>query len=213
MPPVKTPVRRTQTERSAESREKLIGAAIELLGTRGYTGTTLAEIGRVAGVSRGLVTHHFGNKEQCMQAVVGSIHDTLAARLTRAPGQSRGLAAIDNLIDEYLRGRAEADRYTRAMYVIVIEACTTSPGLLPAVAENDSVVRRLLVDMLDEAVADGEIEPPADADELAVLIFALMRGVLIQHLADPEAFNRRQVSAVAKQLVHAHLGSPAAGDD
>lgn len=56
--------RRTQAQRRAESRVRLIQAAIRLLGSHGYAGTSLVEIGKAAGLSRGLVSHHFGSRKR-----------------------------------------------------------------------------------------------------------------------------------------------------
>ncbi|WP_141014684.1 TetR/AcrR family transcriptional regulator [Nocardioides sambongensis] len=93
--------RRTQAERSNESRRRLIEAAITLLAERGYAGASLAAIGERAGVSRGLVTHHFGSKEQCIAEVTTFIREAVIDRLAGDPGQG-GLAAIDNLVRTYL---------------------------------------------------------------------------------------------------------------
>jgi AcrR family transcriptional regulator len=53
--------RRTQAERSALSEQRIMRAATKLIGRNGYTKTTLAEIGREAGYTAGLVSHGFGS--------------------------------------------------------------------------------------------------------------------------------------------------------
>src|SRR5260370_24387715 len=93
--------RRTQVERATESRRRLVDAAIRMLAERGYGGTALGEIGRAAGLSRGLVTHHFGTKEACMEAVIVSIGERLGAMIREAIDRLRGLMAIDVVVDVY----------------------------------------------------------------------------------------------------------------
>ncbi len=56
--PVASPTR-TQTERSAAMRARLVDAAIASLVEQGYAHTTSVEICRRAGVTRGALQHHF----------------------------------------------------------------------------------------------------------------------------------------------------------
>lgn len=55
-------VRRTQEERRAETRGKLLDATIRSLVEVGYVNTTSRYVAEVAGVSRGAQTHHFPHR-------------------------------------------------------------------------------------------------------------------------------------------------------
>ncbi|MCF8608936.1 TetR/AcrR family transcriptional regulator [Gordonia sp. HY285] len=196
--------RRTQSERTEGSRAKLIHAATELLGANGYSGTTLVEIGRRAGVSRGLVTFHFGTKEQVMIAVVVAIRQRIQAVLDG--DSSRGLDALDGLVDTYLLGDADVGVAIRAMYVIITESVTSSPGLKSAVAENNEIFREVISRSLAEAVDDNQITKPSDPKALSVVIEGVLRGVLIQYLTDPLAVELRTVASIVKRIIRDHLG-------
>ena len=52
--------RLTQADRSALSERRMLEAAVELMGERGYEQTTLAAIGEADRNSRGHPTHLFG---------------------------------------------------------------------------------------------------------------------------------------------------------
>jgi len=67
-----------QEERSAETRKRLLEAAIACLNERGYTGTTTTEIAGRAGVSRGAQVHHFRHKEEL---VIGALEHICSRRL------------------------------------------------------------------------------------------------------------------------------------
>ena len=62
--------RRTQRERSAAMRERLLEAAIDCLYELGYAGTTTIEVAARAGVSRGAQLHHFPTKEHLVTLAV-----------------------------------------------------------------------------------------------------------------------------------------------
>lgn len=65
--PIKS--RRTNAERSAETIEKIIEAAIQCIYDAGYAGTSINSVALIAGVSKGAAQHHFSNKAELMLAV------------------------------------------------------------------------------------------------------------------------------------------------
>lgn len=66
--------RRTQAERTAETRARLIEGAITCLHRMGYAETTTAMVAQEAGVSRGRLTHHYPNKIDLMEDVVREVY-------------------------------------------------------------------------------------------------------------------------------------------
>ncbi|MET8779149.1 helix-turn-helix domain-containing protein [Nocardia sp. NPDC004654] len=195
--------RRTQAERRAASRRRLIDAAIELLATRGYARTSLAAIGEKAGVSRGLITHHFGSKEQCIAEVVAHIRRLVEAELHE--NERRGLAAIENLLRVYLQESWQHSYSARAMYVILVEALTAESELLGAVAENNAAIRAMICTWIGEAVDLGEVSPQIDAQGMAVVIEGILRGVLLQILVDPDKVDREAAITASINMARAAL--------
>src|SRR5277367_4945832 len=63
-------VRRTQAERTAAMRTRLLDATIECLVTYGYAGTTTMRVAEKAGVTRGAQIHHFPSKEDLVVAAI-----------------------------------------------------------------------------------------------------------------------------------------------
>jgi AcrR family transcriptional regulator len=54
----------TRRRDSAQSREDLLAAAAKLFSERGYEGTTIREVGALAGVDPALIARYFGGKPQ-----------------------------------------------------------------------------------------------------------------------------------------------------
>ncbi|MFD6416063.1 TetR/AcrR family transcriptional regulator [Streptomyces sp. NPDC060194] len=85
------------------SRDRLLRAAVELVGERGYEATTLADIADRAGAARGLVSYYFPGKRQLLQTGVHRLmHTTLEAALERPPGPVDGREALARAIDAVL---------------------------------------------------------------------------------------------------------------
>jgi AcrR family transcriptional regulator len=76
-------VRRTQVERTEATREALIAAARRLFTERGYEDVGTEEIVRAAGVTRGALYHHFGDKASLLDAVYARIEAESTERVAR----------------------------------------------------------------------------------------------------------------------------------
>ncbi|MFI5615649.1 TetR/AcrR family transcriptional regulator [Amycolatopsis sp. NPDC051903] len=74
-------MRRTQQERSDSTRAALVSAARVLFATRGYHDVPAEEITRTAGVTRGALYHHFGDKQGLFRAVVEEVEIELTAEV------------------------------------------------------------------------------------------------------------------------------------
>lgn len=197
--------RRTQTQRSEEARRAMVAAATELIGTNGYGATTFEEIGRRAGVSRGLVTYHFGSKLHCIRAVLLDIRTYTIDKLDAGTEGLRGLQGLDHTIDTYLRLYAEDPTQGRALFVTMTEAISATPELIDLIVEQDHIFRALFAERIDEAKADGEVADTVDSAVSAVVIGGLLRGVALQWLVDPPAVDLDTVIPAIQRMAAAAL--------
>jgi AcrR family transcriptional regulator len=76
--------RRTQAERSAETRESLIAAARALFAEHGFADVALETIVRAAGVTRGALYHHFADKTDLFAVVFEQVEGEVATRMGEA---------------------------------------------------------------------------------------------------------------------------------
>lgn len=67
-------LRRTQEERTAQTREALVNAAIEVIHQSGYAAASTTAIAEAAGVSRGAILHQFGTRAALMAEVVQAVY-------------------------------------------------------------------------------------------------------------------------------------------
>ncbi|WP_225833336.1 TetR/AcrR family transcriptional regulator [Streptomyces sp. NK08204] len=85
------------------SRERLLQAAVELVGERGFEATTLGDIADRAGSARGLVSYYFPGKRQLVQSAVHRLmHRTLEEALEREPRTEDGRERMARAIDAVL---------------------------------------------------------------------------------------------------------------
>ena len=77
--------RRTQAERTAATRERILAAVVESIAEVGFGRTTAMEIAKRAGVTWGAVQHHFGGKDGILDAVLEESFARFARLLAQVP--------------------------------------------------------------------------------------------------------------------------------
>ncbi|MEX0408375.1 TetR/AcrR family transcriptional regulator [Aquibium sp. LZ166] len=174
------PARRTQQERREQTERKVIAAATALVAEQGSRALTLAKVGAAAGYSRGIVSHHFGSRENLLRAVM---RDAQAFSLP-APGASAG-AWLAGMVSAYLRNVTNQRPAARAFLQMWGEAIARDPVLMPLYAEQDARFRRLLADKVREGIRDGSVRPDADPEAMAVSLLGLLRGIALQLISTP----------------------------
>jgi AcrR family transcriptional regulator len=185
--------RRTQEQRSAATRLRLLDATIECLWEVGYSATTTSEIARRAGVSRGAQLHHFPRKEELVISAVRHLFERRLAEFKKSftPGQGDGSAAID-LLWPMFKGP------TFYAWLELAVACRTDPALrgpLKALTESfGDDVKRTFRELFPKA------DPSPSRDLIPVFAFALMEGLALETIGGHPASEVEGVLGMLKAL-------------
>src|SRR3954451_2491876 len=95
--------------------------AIQAIGRGGYTAMTLAEVGELAGYSRGLATHHFGSKAGLLTAILDRVLATNGREFRKATDDKQGLARLPALVDCTLDRCVQTPDEARAYLMLALE--------------------------------------------------------------------------------------------
>lgn len=193
--------RRSQASRRGESDRRMLRAAARLIARRGVAGTSLADVGVAAGYSRGLPVERFGSKLGLIRMLIEATDSWFQAHLARILEGKSGLSAIRLRLDAHLGSIERSRPATAALYSIYMESLCVMPELKPAVMEFTNRWRVGLAANLREAQATGHVHKDADCMAEAGFLLAAMRGLVIQHLMDQEAFDL----AVSKNMLLSYL--------
>lgn len=199
--------REPRQRRSAQSRQQLLDAATELLGSNGYDATTFVAIGQRAGVSRGLVSYHFASKEACIRETLESVRQTALAHLQERVGDAAGLSRIERTIEEYLRPEFFDSPERRAVFVAMLESISSHPELRDLTSEGDERFRSMWRSLIVAAIDAGEADPAVDADLAATAIVGAIRGVAMQSMVRPDAVDLDAATDAILVMVRALLGA------
>jgi AcrR family transcriptional regulator len=182
-------VRRTQAERSAATRTRLLDATIECLVSYGYGGTTTPRVAQLAGVTRGAQIHHFRSKEDLVVAAIEHLAQQRAQAAIRE--LSRVQASPDPVatILDFLWEAHQGPTFTAALELWV--AARTDSVLARHIDRVEPVVNSTLISAIAQLVPDH----PAKKKIRNIVYTAMdaLRGILIANFVDrdPERARRR----------------------
>ncbi|MGH3279516.1 MAG: TetR/AcrR family transcriptional regulator, partial [Trebonia sp.] len=181
-----TPGRGTFTQ--AARRAQLVGCAIDALVEVGYQQTTVAEVARRAGVSKGVVTYYFPARDDLIWAVVGavfaSVGEQVGSRLEEVPPRGFVATYVGAWVDYYrtyhremmaiaeiwtsfrdANGRPHLDARTLGRERALVETALTAGQAEGALGEfSPRVVAVTLKAALDGLLAQLAMDPALDLD-------------------------------------------------
>ena len=180
--------RLTQDEKTAETRRRLLDAAITCLIERGYANTTTSEIAERAGLSRGAQLYHFPKKEELITSAVEHLFQLMIFEMKDKVSQltnesDRRAMAID-LLWEIGKGR-----YMTA-WIELIVASRTDAYLRESVAAANTRAGEFVAESF------GELFPRPDTagtdyDLIPIMVLMLVTSMAIQvHALPPEMVAR-----------------------
>lgn len=184
--------RRTQAQRREEAERQIILSAIRIIADKGLRGLTLAAAGEGAGYSRGIVSHHFGKKDDLLVAIARYITRSFSKHLLRQSQIPPGMARLLETVSQYFRGVQSDSVRMRALHLILSEAVTDSV-LKDAITEANLNSIRGLENEIRAGIAAKEIRDDIDPHAQAILILAGLRGVMAQWLINNDMVDLEQV--------------------
>jgi len=196
------PTRRTQAERRAETRERVLDAAASLVAARGSRAVSLAEVGAAAGYSRGIVNHHFGSKVQLLEELLA-----YTQRFDVPPDAATGLARLTDFVTAYLEGMHERSPRSEAFLKLWTESAGAEPSLAPLFAERDAGFREVLAQHIRDGVDDGSIRADVDAEVGAVAIIGVLRGTAMMAFSTARDTSAAELAAAVADAVERSLTS------
>jgi AcrR family transcriptional regulator len=183
-------------------RPELLAAAADVIRERGLEHVRVADVADRAGTSAPSVLYYFASKAELLKEALTSAEERFYEELERE------LARIDGAPERMLKiiesACGEGD-YDAALWMELWVRALRDPELAVTRAELDGRWRKAIAEVVRYGQERGEFGP-ADPDELAVLLAALLDGLAVQiALADMEVTPPR-VRELSVRLAGRELG-------
>ena len=185
---------------SEERRAQLIDVGLACLARGGIQAFTVDKICRAAGVSRGLILHHFGSMGGLLAAVYAHIYRETTPHVSDLNPPEARLSA---LIDGFFAPKAFS-RDVLNSWVALWGQIANTPTLRD---EHRRQYRQYLDDVADAIAAQAAANGRAvAARSLAKSLICLVDGLSLQHCLDPDVMPADEARAACWTFLEPHLG-------
>jgi AcrR family transcriptional regulator len=188
--------------RADRTRDRIFTAAAELIGERGFHGTTVDDIVAQAGVAKGTVYYHFKSKEALFDGLLNEhltrLAEAFRAAVDRSGSPTEALKSLVRTELDYIHTNQAASKLLMSE---VWRADRVWRDTLHVLRERYVAVFR---DVLDDGVTAGVFRPDLDTLLTASALFGMTATVALDWLVfDPD----RQSEWVASEVTSLVLRS------
>jgi AcrR family transcriptional regulator len=190
------PYRRARQDRGAETRQRLVEAALDVFGRYGFEGATTRQIATEAKANLAAIVYHFGSKEALHVAVAEYIVTRIAALVgpslaaasapeaTASPKAAR--AALGRLLETYadvILGEAEAERWARFIVREQMQPTAAFEAIYQTMGGAHGVGARLVAAVLGRNPDDESVKLGVFTLMGQILVFRVARELAVRRMA------------------------------
>lgn len=171
-------------EYEQHQRDKILQAATACFCRRGYHRTTIQDVCEEAGLSKGGLYTYFQSKEELLAAVVehsfmGGLDEAMQAVGAEQTAMEKLDLVAATMLSRLTGGEPDPAHSPQLLIEIWAEA-SKNPQLNALCAAGYVRWRAFLAGLLREGIADGQITPEVNPDELAAILVAMFDGLMVQ---------------------------------
>jgi AcrR family transcriptional regulator len=200
-------VRLGRTERKAQTRDEILGAALRVFLRAGFHGASLDAIAEDAGYTKGAVYSNFGGKDDLFLALLDEQFAVRLAAFRRAVSEAR---SFEEALRANGRLMAETARAQPGWTPLLIEFWTHAsrqPALRTEAAARHDRVLDAVGEVIHELGRRYGAEWDREPREVVRAAAAFARGMALERLLDPSAVSVARFEEEFVMMVGAHLRS------
>jgi AcrR family transcriptional regulator len=173
-----------RARRQAETRARILRAALDLFARQGFFATTVEQITEAADVGKGTFFNYFPSKEHALagfgEIQVSKVRDALAEI-------RRGAGPLRRVLRRLAHALAEEPGRSPSLVRGLLAAHSSSESFLKVMRHNLALGRRLLAQIGAEGQRRGEIRSDLKPADLARLFQQTFFGALLLWALDPSS--------------------------
>jgi TetR/AcrR family transcriptional regulator, transcriptional repressor of bet genes len=187
-------------------REQILAAAERLLARNGWARTTFADICKEAGISNGVLTYHFKDKDEILLAVLEKVSRTSSDRFfSLLQEQPSWPGKLDLIVHSNLSSTAE-EREMSMLNLHLLSLAAQRPEIAQRLRQTYAFSMQRAQAEIEQAIEQGQIkrhDSAAVAAVIQMLVIGMSFGSLILDLSVPTEQLMDEVLA----LLRCYLGT------
>jgi TetR/AcrR family transcriptional repressor of bet genes len=182
---------------ASDRRQELIAAGIACLGRGGMSAFTIDQICKQAGVSRGLINHHFKSKDDLLNCIYADMTDHLLQDYSCSDARHLLASIIETSFDENSFNRSNL-RAWLSIWGQVASNATLSDLHRRRYGAYKTRIKNALADIASENAG------LFDVDGVARQLIALIDGLWLEYCLHSSGFSLRAAKADCGHFLQAH---------
>jgi AcrR family transcriptional regulator len=169
-----------------EPARRIILAARQIIGRRGFEEARITDIARAADVARGAIFYYFGTKERLVVEALRADADERLAALREHLGATASLDEVVRCLSGELARFLDAERASYVLFQQIEGAAITREEIRAAQQRIRVGWRQAFADILREKERTGVIGLRGEPEVVAAVLMSLGHGIANEILTDPD---------------------------
>jgi AcrR family transcriptional regulator len=173
---------RTTEDQWNDSHQTIMNTAQQLFATKGYNGTSMNDIVKASGASKGAIYNHFESKEHLFMSLLNIQTEVGLEQISAIFSEDD--TSIDKLKKIFKATFGSSVACTREICMMQTEFMVTASrieSLGPNLLRRYLTIQQFVVDIIEEGKKIGEIKQDLDSESLVALVFATLDGLGFQY--------------------------------
>jgi len=195
---------RKSKEEALKTRARVLKSAMKVFLAKGYSQTSLADIAKNAGYTRGAVYWHFEDKGEILEILVSKFHDRFLYRQAEIiPSTLDPLKKVTEMINinflELYRNKEFRDFIELTWFKTEIDQ---HAGLLQGKVAITKIFNDTITLLFNQAAMEGILKEEIDPEIAALTITSLINGIYRGYFIMPDQL---QAEEVGKSIIENYL--------
>jgi len=186
-------------------KEEILQAASEFFAQSGFRGATLSAIAEEVGLTVPGLLHYFPSKTALLQSVLEFRDQSDKKKYEVIDTDEKGsmFAALQDLVETNQNRRGLVQLFT----VMVAESINPEHPSHEYFLLRYRKLKQTVVEYLKKTIHFGKMDGQINLENLATLVFAVMDGLQIQWLLDPQLVDMSQAFKLFTSALEAYIGA------
>ena len=175
-------------------REDIEQAALKCFAANGYHATTISQIAKEAGVSKGLMYNYFTSKDELLSVLFLKFSEEIMQRLDPDSNQVIDDREAEEFVDKYLDFIKEKREYCKLFIQISVQ-----PGIMDMLIQGEVGKKAMKNQMIMNEYFTRLSKGNAEVD--LMFFTSLIKGFTLQYVFAPEMITKAQIRGIKEMLL------------
>ncbi|TRO53417.1 TetR/AcrR family transcriptional regulator [Candidatus Bathyarchaeota archaeon] len=185
-----------------ETHQTILNTAQQLFAVKGYNGTSMNDIVKESGVSKGAIYNHFESKERLFLSLMEVQTQVGFSQLEATfSDDDTSVDKLKKILAVTFSGSVSCPRELCMMQTEFMVSASRIESIVPELQKRYRMIRDFMVAIIEDGKRRGEIKEELDSESIVTLVFATLDGLGFQYSTLGIAFDTDRLLAQLMEMV------------